>query len=1106
MKACQYGVILVGLGLTQSRGKHMNMAAAFMLARDLYAYTKFAVMPMRGHGNVTGIDSVLAWQTGYPFGVNFSRGYPRFNPGEFTAVDMLVRREADAALVVAADPVATFPRRAQAHLARNDAARGTAMLDQLLREHGASADPDIADEVAKARWAKAFHHGQKREFASALAQLDSLIENYRGRNRHDYSRHASPLEWAEFQRTLCLKAMNRSGEALNALTSLMQKYPDSFLAIRAQRYVQQLQGTDTQALLRAAAAQRAKYVQAYRERGCGAVAAACLGRLLGREVDAGGQAAARPVSLDAEAPSGATMSMAAFADLLGSHGLHAVGMETDLAGLRRLTPPVLLLMRSSPTNHYVILAQLTDHWACLLDPAMGERVVHATDLQQAWTGNLLALCSGSGTGVGAGQHGRLLAQAEMAELQAGCWAEHWSASQTYHKPQQMPGGPSEIRGFSQVDPSARPGLYVSLPTGTPLMRHQGFRIPTRALPLHWIQAYPLTPISDMEGYNCNTDWSSNYEVGAWREPYSGIIWRMGGLYGDAGGWTLCFLPNVDGTYTSPPGVHEELTPLRSPEGAIIGYRIRHKEGTAEELRHPDPRFLQVNSMFWITSRSSRAGEVETVAYEPGTPKLRSVTACDGRELTFTYAYDGWKNWWIGSVADPLGRQVTYEAVPYEFHGVPITMYTTTQSARRVTTPAGAQEVVFSLGDLFGAASNPATFAPRKLVAGEGATWYLAPASMDFAWLRVASITDALGNPTHYLGNYATEDPLQWRLVIDSLKRQTLYLFTQGNLIAKVLPDGSVESFEVDADKNLIRIVDAAGNETRNSWDGWGNVTAVTKVLSGGIVTQHNIAGDPISGDNATELTATTYYTYEPTYNQISSQIDPLGRVTSYLYDSRGNRIKVIDALGNENSQAFDSYGQLLETKDAKGNVTKYEYDRYGNQTAVIDPLGNRTEHKYDLVGRRIETKDPKGNVTRFEYDELDRQTKSTNPDGTTDTFEYDTANNLLKKTDGRGKVTRFTYTLLQQLASVMQPDGSETNYEYDAVGRKTKMIDALNRETAYEYDIRDRLTKITYPDSKYEEFSYDPTGNLVSRKDRAGNTTTMTYDAFKRLLKVEGPP
>ena len=67
---------------------------------------------MRGHGNVTGIDAVIAWQTGYPFGVNFSRSYPRFNPGEYTAVDALSRGEVDAALVAASDPVAVFPKRA----------------------------------------------------------------------------------------------------------------------------------------------------------------------------------------------------------------------------------------------------------------------------------------------------------------------------------------------------------------------------------------------------------------------------------------------------------------------------------------------------------------------------------------------------------------------------------------------------------------------------------------------------------------------------------------------------------------------------------------------------------------------------------------------------------------------------------------------------------------------------------------------------------------------------------------------------------------------------------------------------------------------------------
>jgi formylmethanofuran dehydrogenase subunit B len=116
MMHCRFGVIFVGQGLTQTRGKHLNTTAAFLLVRSLNRHAKFALVPMRGHGNVTGVDNVLAWQTGYPFGVNFSLGYPRFNPGEFTVVDLLSRREADAALVVAADPVSSLPAGAVRHL------------------------------------------------------------------------------------------------------------------------------------------------------------------------------------------------------------------------------------------------------------------------------------------------------------------------------------------------------------------------------------------------------------------------------------------------------------------------------------------------------------------------------------------------------------------------------------------------------------------------------------------------------------------------------------------------------------------------------------------------------------------------------------------------------------------------------------------------------------------------------------------------------------------------------------------------------------------------------------------------------------------------------
>lgn len=116
MKTCRYGVLFFGMGLTMTRGRHFNSGALLALATDLNDYTHFVAKPVRGHGNVTGADNVVSWQTGFPFGVNFSRGYPRFNPGEFTTVDTLTRGEADAALIIASDPASNFPRRATEHL------------------------------------------------------------------------------------------------------------------------------------------------------------------------------------------------------------------------------------------------------------------------------------------------------------------------------------------------------------------------------------------------------------------------------------------------------------------------------------------------------------------------------------------------------------------------------------------------------------------------------------------------------------------------------------------------------------------------------------------------------------------------------------------------------------------------------------------------------------------------------------------------------------------------------------------------------------------------------------------------------------------------------
>jgi formylmethanofuran dehydrogenase subunit B len=118
MKACRFGVFFMGMGLTMSRARDINVRELFALTAQLNEFARFIVMPMRGHGNVAGADQVLTWQSGYPFAVSYARGYPQYGPGEFSAVDVLVHEEADAALILASDPVAHFPHAAAMQLKR----------------------------------------------------------------------------------------------------------------------------------------------------------------------------------------------------------------------------------------------------------------------------------------------------------------------------------------------------------------------------------------------------------------------------------------------------------------------------------------------------------------------------------------------------------------------------------------------------------------------------------------------------------------------------------------------------------------------------------------------------------------------------------------------------------------------------------------------------------------------------------------------------------------------------------------------------------------------------------------------------------------------------
>lgn len=118
LKGSKYIAIFLGLGMASSLGKYCNLEQAIKLVRDLNRYTRVVLMPPLGHGNVAGFLEVMTWQSGYPFGVDYSRGYPRYNPGEYTTVDLLREGEVDAALIVAADLACHLPMAAVQQLAK----------------------------------------------------------------------------------------------------------------------------------------------------------------------------------------------------------------------------------------------------------------------------------------------------------------------------------------------------------------------------------------------------------------------------------------------------------------------------------------------------------------------------------------------------------------------------------------------------------------------------------------------------------------------------------------------------------------------------------------------------------------------------------------------------------------------------------------------------------------------------------------------------------------------------------------------------------------------------------------------------------------------------
>ncbi|MEG4322317.1 MULTISPECIES: FG-GAP-like repeat-containing protein [unclassified Microcoleus] len=291
----------------------------------------------------------------------------------------------------------------------------------------------------------------------------------------------------------------------------------------------------------------------------------------------------------------------------------------------------------------------------------------------------------------------------------------------------------------------------------------------------------------------------------------------------------------------------------------------------------------------------------------------------------------------------------------------------------------------------------------------------------------------------------------------------------------------------------------------------------------------NVSLNNIVQNSAGGGTGKRSYTYDPVFNQVTSETDELGRQTLYEVDSiTGNRRKMTQVVGavggtddvvisytytNKNlidtetdpngrvtDYDYNAQDQLIKITVAKGTpdeaVQQFEYDVAGNQKAVIDELGHRTEYEYDAMNRLKKTTFAKGTA-----------------DEVSQTFEYDGDGNQTAVIDENGNRTESQYDVMNHLVKQIapDPDGSGplsspvTSYGYDKNGNQVWMLDPLGRKTEYRYDSRNRLVETVNPDGTVEKMRYDADNNQTGNIDAKGNRTNKVYDARGRLIREVDP-
>ena len=286
------------------------------------------------------------------------------------------------------------------------------------------------------------------------------------------------------------------------------------------------------------------------------------------------------------------------------------------------------------------------------------------------------------------------------------------------------------------------------------------------------------------------------------------------------------------------------------------------------------------------------------------------------------------------------------------------------------------------------------------------------------------------------------------------------------------------------------------------------------------------------------------YGYEPESDD--------GAGVSYTYDSRGNRLRTTNALGEVVQElSYNLRNQPVIQKDTFGNRTElsyeldgkikdvrrsgnhqrtlqqYEYNARGQITGVVD--GNQNPISYDVdswgritgigfadgvkegyeytpAGQVSRTIDGNGNAVQYRYNSLGKVSERTDQLGFTETFRYDEEGNLSLHIDRDGRQLQRACNVFGQpvYEKASDAEGKHTNistWHYDSLGRVTRAV-CDGKSYEYIYDAYGNLKEKRSNGKRLVSYTHDRAGQITEIKDPAGVCTRYEYDILGRRSRI----